>query len=176
MLDDYMRSRGIKYKITGMKGAHTESSRGIGHGDGYKFDIQPLNSTGRQGDRFDWATEQFMITNGFMSQKYGSAGFHTMNKNRVGGWHYDLTTAGDNVSYTPGTTIVSGEMATETVREFAQTSDDIVPALMALARETNAKNKQETVDKIVWDPTDVTGSIACWGIVQLNSSGKMQGG
>ena len=53
------------------------------------------------------------------------------------------------------------------------TNDDVRAGLMNLAMSTNARNKRESVEKMVWDPTDVTGSLGCWGIVQLNSTGQM---
>lgn len=146
---------------------HTKSSRGIGHGDGYKFDIQPLNSLGRASDQFDWETTQWMNKEGFMSNQWGSAGFHTMDTSGKGGYHYDLTTAGPNSA-----TGTSSSTSTET-KVFQQTNDDVRSALLDFAKATNAKNKKDTIDRIVWDTTDVTGSLGCWGIVQLNNTGQM---
>ena len=61
----------------------------------------------------------------------------------------------------------------EQLAKIQQTNDDVRSSLMNLAMQTNAKNKKESVDKIVWDPTDVTGSLGCWGIVDLNNTGQM---
>ena len=61
----------------------------------------------------------------------------------------------------------------EQLAKIQQTNDDVRSSLMNLAMQTNAKNKKESVDKIVWDTTDVTGSLGCWGIVQLNNTGQL---
>lgn len=167
MLDNQLAKWGIKAEYSSNMGGHDP---GTGHYMGRKVDVVTKDKYGRV-VQLTPEQEQWLRDNRFMNG-VTAKGYH----NAGSGYHYDLAYDLGDAALPVGASGVSGEMATETVREFAQTSDDIVPALMALARETNAKNKQETVDKIVWDPTDVTGSIACWGIVQLNSSGKIQGG
>lgn len=80
----------------------------------------------------------------------------------------------DPAAYELGKKVQGVDSATpDALVKIQQTNDDVRSSLMNLAMQTNAKNKKESVDKIVWDTTDITGSLGCWGIVQLNNTGQM---
>lgn len=97
----------------------------------------------------------------------------------AGNNHYDfgyLSAHGKSISASATGGVVTGGVVTGDSTEtkvFQQTKDDVRSALLDFAKATNAKNKKDTIDRIVWDPTDVTGSLGCWGIVQLNNTGQM---
>ena len=97
----------------------------------------------------------------------------------AGNNHYDfgyLSAHGKSISASATGGVIKGEAVTGVSTEtkvFQQTKDDVRSALLDFAKATNAKNKKDTIDRIVWDPTDVTGSLGCWGIVQLNNTGQM---
>ena len=54
----------------------------------------------------------------------------------------------------------------------AETTDGVRDALLKLAGAVGSKHAQDTADAIVFNATDVTGSMGCWGIVQLNNEGR----
>ena len=97
----------------------------------------------------------------------------------AGNNHYDfgyLSAHGKGISASATGGVIKGGAVTGDSTEtkiFQQTNDDVRSALLDFAKATNAKNKKDTIDRIVWDTTDVTGSLGCWGIVQLNNTGQM---
>lgn len=70
--------------------------------------------------------------------------------------------------------IVTGGGTTTSTSNFttpAQTNDGVRDSLLSLAGEVKKRHELDDANRLVFDPTDVTGSLGCWGVVGMNNTG-----
>lgn len=161
---------GVTY-TSGMGGNHAKNS---GHYKGTKLDLQ-LTKNGRAAQLTPQQLE-ILKRYGYWGGDTGALGWEPV-KGQSGGGHYDMYVAqGSSLRETGSVVPANGtEVATSfSNRAKQETSDGVREALLAFAGENKKDKDNQRTRNLIFQATDVTGSLGCWGITQVNNSGQMR--
>ena len=161
---------GVTY-TSGMGGNHAKTS---GHYKGTKLDLQ-LTKNGRAAQLTPQQLE-ILRRYGYWGGNTGALGWEAV-KGQAGGGHYDMYVAqGSSLRETGSVVPANGtEVATSSSNRAKQeTSDGVREALLAFAGENKKDKDNQRTRNLIFQATDVTGSLGCWGITQVNNSGQMR--
>lgn len=173
-LDNYLNMKGYQVSYTSAMGGHGANTA---HGQGRKIDFQ-LTKNGRP-VRLTSEEEADLMRMGYWNKaKVGAQGWEA-HANQYGGGHYDVSISGGLQATTATATSKSTGTETKTATDEQQVSvsanSGIRDALLEFTKSKNAGSKASRAQSIIFQATDVTGSLGVWGITQLNNGGMRQG-
>lgn len=174
-LDNYLAMKGYQVSYTSAMGGHGANT---GHGQGRKIDFQ-LTKNGKP-VRLTKAEENDLMRMGYWNKaKVGAQGWEA-HANQYGGGHYDVSISGGLQATTATATSKSTGTETKTATDEQQvsvsTNSGIRDALMEFTKSKKAGDRASRAQSIIFQATDVTGSLGVWGITQLNNGGRMRQG
>lgn len=175
-LDNYLNMKGYQVSYTSAMGGRSHGAN-TAHGQGRKIDFQ-LTKNGRP-VRLTSEEEADLMRMGYWNKaKVGAQGWEA-HANQYGGGHYDVSISGGLQATTATATSKSTGTETKTATDEQQVSvsanSGIRDALMEFTKSKNAGSKASRAQSIIFQATDVTGSLGVWGITQLNNGGMRQG-
>ena len=79
---------------------------------------------------------------------------------------------GQRIAGQQGTTTATAAGSRTAVKQ--QTDDGVREALLAFTAANKKDKEGKRTRDLIFQATDVTGSLGCWGITQVNNSGQMR--
>lgn len=168
MLDDKFKEWGVAVDYTSNMGGHDSNKTG-GHYVGNKVDAVTKDKYGRA-TQLSKEQEDWLRANGYIGN--GAVGWH----NAGSGYHYDLRVAPSNGAKVAGATGAGTSTANGTATSTAvrqQTDDGVRQALLDFAAAKKKDSSGQGTRDLIFQATDVTGSLGCWGITHVNNTGQM---
>lgn len=164
MLDDKFKEWGVAVDYTSNMGGHDSNKTG-GHYVGNKVDVVTKDKYGRA-RQLSKEQENWLRANGYIGN--GAVGWH----NAGSGYHYDLRVASGARTNVAGASTATGTATSTAVHQ--QTDDGVREALLAFTAANKKDKEGKRTRDLIFQATDVTGSLGCWGITQVNNSGQMR--
>ena len=164
MLDDKFKEWGVAVDYTSNMGGHDSNKTG-GHYVGNKVDVVTKDKYGRA-RQLSKEQENWLRANGYIGN--GAVGWHDAGS----GYHYDLRVAPGARTNVAGASTAAGTTTSTAVLQ--QTDDGVREALLAFTAANKKDKEGKRTRDLIFQATDVTGSLGCWGITQVNNSGQMR--